>query len=100
MATKRIKFGSFNEKQQEKLNKLSSWIVTKREEAKKGRLKLGMEHKWSDDIWSYQGEDPFTMRGEGSSRFSNFDKDDLYNCLLYTSPSPRDRTRARMPSSA
>ena len=23
-----------------------------------------------------------------------------YNCLLYTSPSPRDRTRARMPSSA
>jgi len=26
---------------------------------------------------------------------------DLYNsCLLYTSPSPRDRTRSRMPSSA
>ena len=23
-----------------------------------------------------------------------------YTCLLYTSPSPRDRTRARMPSSA
>ena len=23
-----------------------------------------------------------------------------YPCLLYTSPSPRDRTRARMPSSA
>ena len=28
-------------------------------------------------------------------------KDDhAYNCLLYTSPSPRDRTRSRMPSSA
>ena len=28
--------------------------------------------------------------------------DSLYqnNCLLYTSPSPRDRTRSRMPSSA
>ena len=26
--------------------------------------------------------------------------DVLYNCLLYTSPSPRDRTRSRMPSSA
>ena len=27
--------------------------------------------------------------------------DQLYNaCLLYTSPSPRDRTRSRMPSSA
>ena len=25
---------------------------------------------------------------------------DPYSCLLYTSPSPRDRTRARMPSSA
>ena len=24
----------------------------------------------------------------------------LINCLLYTSPSPRDRTRSRMPSSA
>mgnify|MGYP003379439663 CR=1 FL=1 len=26
--------------------------------------------------------------------------DDCYICLLYTSPSPRDRTRSRMPSSA
>ena len=27
-------------------------------------------------------------------------KEDVNNCLLYTSPSPRDRTRSRMPSSA
>ena len=27
-------------------------------------------------------------------------KDQSYICLLYTSPSPRDRTRSRMPSSA
>ena len=27
-------------------------------------------------------------------------KDDWNTCLLYTSPSPRDRTRSRMPSSA
>ena len=27
-------------------------------------------------------------------------KTQSYNCLLYTSPSPRDRTRSRMPSSA
>ena len=26
--------------------------------------------------------------------------DNIKNCLLYTSPSPRDRTRSRMPSSA
>ena len=29
-----------------------------------------------------------------------FKIDKLYSCLLYTSPSPRDRTRSRMPSSA
>ena len=31
-----------------------------------------------------------------------FRSDDMYrySCLLYTSPSPRDRTRSRMPSSA
>ena len=28
------------------------------------------------------------------------DVDQTINCLLYTSPSPRDRTRSRMPSSA
>ena len=26
--------------------------------------------------------------------------DEVISCLLYTSPSPRDRTRSRMPSSA
>ena len=34
-------------------------------------------------------------KGEISKIFENFN-----NCLLYTSPSPRDRTRSRMPSSA
>ena len=28
------------------------------------------------------------------------EQDELHACLLYTSPSPRDRTRSRMPSSA
>ena len=33
--------------------------------------------------------------------FNHFDWGaEYYNCLLYTSPSPRDRTRSRMPSSA
>ena len=31
---------------------------------------------------------------------SNFHKEAWETCLLYTSPSPRDRTRSRMPSSA
>ncbi|GAB5783871.1 hypothetical protein JMUB7526_28680 [Staphylococcus aureus] len=29
-----------------------------------------------------------------------FDPAPLYGCLLYTSPSPRDMRRSRMPSSA
>ena len=32
--------------------------------------------------------------------FGDFYKDMYKTCLLYTSPSPRDRTRSRMPSSA
>ena len=34
--------------------------------------------------------------------YRDADSDDnrFYACLLYTSPSPRDRTRSRMPSSA
>ena len=28
------------------------------------------------------------------------ESDNLYSCLLYTSPSPRDRQKSRMPSSA
>ena len=36
-----------------------------------------------------------------SQAYSQFDGFKLFNrCLLYTSPSPRDRTRSRMPSSA
>ena len=34
----------------------------------------------------------------GDKEFSG--KYGFNNCLLYTSPSPRDRTRSRMPSSA
>ena len=40
---------------------------------------------------------------ERISAFLNLDKSEhelLLDCLLYTSPSPRDRTRSRMPSSA
>ena len=34
------------------------------------------------------------------SALENQTADGLLGCLLYTSPSPRDRTRSRMPSSA
>ena len=37
-------------------------------------------------------------RGGPTDLVDNLDQ--YINCLLYTSPSPRDRTRSRMPSSA
>ena len=43
-------------------------------------------------------KNPISINDGYAQRF-----DDLINidtCLLYTSPSPRDRTRSRMPSSA
>ena len=40
-------------------------------------------------------------KGGGIYLWDSREKAELfYNCLLYTSPSPRDRTRSRMPSSA
>ena len=50
---------------------------------------------------------PKSELGKGSDRINDdgFETDDQFTgwsrfCLLYTSPSPRDRTRSRMPSSA
>jgi len=39
-------------------------------------------------------------RLEGHAQINVFLDDNGEVCLLYTSPSPRDRTRSRMPSSA
>ena len=38
--------------------------------------------------------------GKDSAVMLHLAKKAFYPCLLYTSPSPRDRTRSRMPSSA
>ena len=48
----------------------------------------------------------WTINGTVTATGNNFDiaanslAAGIYTCLLYTSPSPRDRTRSRMPSSA
>ena len=41
------------------------------------------------------GDDP-----QFTSKTGCVDMNDYYDCLLYTSPSPRDRQKSRMPSSA
>ena len=35
-----------------------------------------------------------------TNTYKDEEVEEVYDCLLYTSPSPRDRTRSRMPSSA
>jgi len=63
------------------------------------------------DLSAYTGPVQINLSPGESSLFSgvqlaglgagNFAQGNIYNaCLLYTSPSPRDRTRSRMPSSA
>ena len=51
------------------------------------RMQLGVKRVTPEAIQKWK-----TERG--------YDKPLVWNCLLYTSPSPRDRTRSRMPSSA
>ena len=43
---------------------------------------------------------PIQNAGGDSNAFTNNDITNYYSCLLYTSPSPRDATLSRMPSSA
>ena len=45
---------------------------------------------------------PYATEAQNLQRANDHKKaiKELKNCLLYTSPSPRDRTRSRMPSSA
>ena len=45
-----------------------------------------------------QGGDPDSIGAPAGKMLGTGGPD--YTCLLYTSPSPRDRTRSRMPSSA
>ena len=71
---------------------MSSWVKLLRSEAKVPRqlAKRGLSLlHWIDS--QLAGESV----GEGSEAEAL-----VYVCLLYTSPSPRDRTRSRMPSSA
>ena len=55
-----------------------------------------------DEMYQESIIDPQTFFGDQAEKnlswvepFSN-----VYNCLLYTSPSPRDKRQSRMPSSA
>ena len=55
----------------------------------------------TDPTKAYDGDLTKGCLGGGGTTWVQFNLDTYgINCLLYTSPSPRDRTRSRMPSSA
>ena len=45
-------------------------------------------------------EGDINLKDKNILTFRSLQNSDYYSCLLYTSPSPRDRQKSRMPSSA
>ena len=70
--------------------------ITKQKEYYPTRKEKEILEKISKEIPKlFNGKLSYVELGSGA-----IDKIKLLICLLYTSPSPRDRTRSRMPSSA
>ena len=80
-------------------NIITKYPVRKISLKEKGKSTLGAQQIWYDEN---TGRLNTEERGKFLGGMNRGDKIiALYkNCLLYTSPSPRDRTRSRMPSSA
>ena len=57
---------------------------------------LGLRAQLDGDQWILNGQKIWTSAGHLADHIFTLAR----TCLLYTSPSPRDRTRSRMPSSA
>ena len=63
-------------------------------------------HDWDGkgecpQYWKFKGGDTYVVRNvNNTDLLPQLEALITYSCLLYTSPSPRDRTRSRMPSSA
>ena len=58
------------------------------------------QSNFSDDLASAMQELGFTSDVPLEIAIGGTQIYEIEGCLLYTSPSPRDRTRSRMPSSA
>ena len=57
-------------------------------------MKWGFISPWAKDPFDKERPRPFNARSE------TVEENKLFSCLLYTSPSPRDKRQSRMPSSA
>ena len=59
-------------------------------------LKPNLDYEWREAL-RYREFEKMGKKGWMDIASNNYT---IISCLLYTSPSPRDRTRSRMPSSA
>ena len=59
-----------------------------------------VERNLTEEIKNIFLSNNFIIFKEKKIQISKSEAEEIYNCLLYTSPSPRDIRRSRMPSSA
>ena len=69
-------------------------LILAEAKARQGNLADGLPHLNNVRAWLNSGGNLNDHHNSGGFKY------EAYVCLLYTSPSPRDRTRSRMPSSA
>ena len=60
------------------------------------KMLAAKHHNDDKPVWFFSGYDCDSLAYEPVTGFADF----FLSCLLYTSPSPRDRQKSRMPSSA
>ena len=89
-------------------------VITGPTASGKSSLALALAKKWHGEIICADSRTVYRGMDIGTAKPSRQDRDQVPHhlldvvepgetftaCLLYTSPSPRDRTRSRMPSSA
>ena len=65
-------------------------------------MKIGafVPQGWRMDLNGVAQDNQWQTILDAANKIENLNYESLWVCLLYTSPSPRDRTRSRMPSSA
>ena len=78
------------------------WVRVPIEAAKQHRSDFGQVTTFDAAILRVETDDGLVGWGEGKNAAGSAGSYGalVHICLLYTSPSPRDRTRSRMPSSA